>query len=238
MNKTTRPKIFCIGWHKTGTSTLGDALIELGYKVSGARLDLAASLLKGDKHTTLELAKDFEALQDVPWAMLFKELDKAYPNSKFILTIRDEQAWLKSAQQHFRDTYSDMHKWIYGKGILLGHEDLYLRRYRKHYQDVEEYFKDRSEDIIVMDFKKGDAWEKLCDFLDKPIPKKPFPHSNKGKYNYTLKDKLIYRIRNWTPKWLREWRIKILIKLGYPDKRDRFNNKQYNKPILEKNKKS
>ena len=32
-----------------------------------------------------------------------------------------------------------------------------------------------------MDITKGDGWEKLCQFLDKPIPKNiPFPSNNIG----------------------------------------------------------
>lgn len=238
MNNISHSKIFCIGWHKTGTSTLGDALIELGYNVSGARLDLAESLLKSNIKPSLEIAKSHEALQDVPWAIIYKELDIAFPNSKFILTIRDEQEWINSAQKHFKDTYSEMREWIYGVGVLEGNEEVYLKRYRRHYAEVREYFKDRPEDILVMDFKNGDGWEKLCGFLDKPIPKKPFPHSNKGKHNYTFKDKVVNTLRGLTPEWLRDFRLDVLVKLGFPDRRDRFNNKKYNKPMLDKNKKS
>lgn len=238
MNNNKKQKVICIGWHKTGTTTIGDALLKLGYYVNGARLDLAEPLYKGDFDYIIDVAKKFEALQDIPWASLYKELDEAFPNSKFILTVRDEKEWLNSAKKHFKDKDIRLHEWLYGVGILEGNEDLYLERYRKHYDDIKKYFKDRPEDIIIMDFKKGDGWDKLCTFLDLPIPKKPFPHSNKGKHNYTAKDKLIYQLRNLIPKWIREWRILILIKLGFPDKRDRFNNKRYNKPILEKNKRN
>ena len=79
-----------------------------------------------------------------------------------------------------------------------------------------------------MDFEKKDSWEKLCTFLNQPIPKKPFPHSNKGKHSYTLKDQIVYRFRQLSPDWLRELRIETLIKFGFPDRRDRFNNKTHN----------
>jgi hypothetical protein len=228
MTNQTQPKVFCIGWHKTGTSTLGDALLILGYKVTGARLDLAHSLLDGDIRPALKVAEQFEALQDVPWAALFKELDMQFPNSKFILTVRDDEEWLNSAKKHFKDKYGKIREWLYGKGVLEGNEELYIERYRRHYEDVEVYFKDRQNDIIIIDFKQGDGWEKLCSFLDKPIPQKAFPHSNKGKHNYSLKDKLAHRVRGITPYWFRKLRIEILVKLGFPDKRDRFNNKEIN----------
>jgi hypothetical protein len=102
MINSKHSKVICIGWHKTGTSSLGDALLDLGYTVTGAREDLAYSLLDGDIEPSLEVAKKFEALQDLPWAALYIELDKAFPNSKFILTVREEQDWLNSAKKHFK----------------------------------------------------------------------------------------------------------------------------------------
>jgi hypothetical protein len=236
MRNQPNSKVICIGWHKTGTSTMGDALLTLGYTVTGAREDLAYSLLGGDIQPALEVARKFEALQDIPWAALFKELDLAFPNSKFILTLRDDQAWLNSAKKHFKDGNIKLHEWLYGDGVLEGNEDLYLERFKSHNQGVKEYFKNRSDDIIVMDFKQGDAWEKLCTFLDVPVPKKAFPHSNKGKHSYTFKDKVRVFIRNIIPNPIRKIRVLLLEKLGLHKGRDRFNNTQYNRAEREKRK--
>ena len=46
-----------------------------------------------------------------------------------------------------------------------------------------EYFKSRKHDLLVIDFTKGDKWEKLCDFLNVPIPDVKFPHYNKTKWD-------------------------------------------------------
>lgn len=233
-NKTNKPRVFCIGWHKTGTSTLGLALLDLGYEVVGARLDMSKPLLEGDTGTAIRLAVNFDALQDVPWAALFKELDAAYPESKFILTVRDEESWLNSAKKHFGDTYVGLHEWLYGKGILQGNEELYLERFRKHYSDVKDYFAGREDDILVMDLLGGDTWEKLCDFLNEPIPEKPFPYENKGKHNYTRKDKLKDTLRKLVPAPLRRLRVSVLKEQGLHYGRNRFNNHPINKQWREK----
>ena len=99
----SKKKVIGIGFHKTGTSTLGDALLELGYTVLGARLDMTESLKTGDLRPLIQEAGKYDALQDVPWAVLYKELDHAFANSKFVLTERDEQKWLNSALKHFGD---------------------------------------------------------------------------------------------------------------------------------------
>jgi len=224
-----QPKVICIGWHKTGTSTMGLALLELGYKVLGAREDMAKYLLKGDITTPLKLAGKFDALQDVPWAALYKELDKAYPGSKFILTLRDEDSWLNSAKKHFKDYNIPLHEWLYSDGVLEGNEELYLNRYKKHYAEIKTYFAGREKDLLVMNFKEGDAWEKLCGFLDKPLPKKAFPHENKGNHSLNTKEKLIRVIRNGIPKPIRKLRVKVLEKLGLHHGTDRFNNSNVNR---------
>ncbi|WP_274475253.1 sulfotransferase family protein [Mangrovimonas aestuarii] len=229
MTIKTQPKIICIGWHKTGTTTMGAALLKLGYSVVGARLDLAESLLRGNVSNSILVAQEYNALQDVPWMAMYKELDKAYPNSKFILTVRDEDKWLYSAKKHFGKDYTAMREWLYGKGVLDGNEALYLDRYRKHYEDVYDYFKDRPDDLLIMDFKAGDGWEKLCGFLNCAVPQSNFPHSNKGKHNYNFYDKCLAFIRFNTPKRLRDLRVKLLIYLRGSDYRDKFNNKKYNK---------
>ena len=77
--RSNEPRVFCIGWHKTGTSTLGLALIKLGYSVLGCRLDMVHPLRRGELDSVLELAGRYDAVQDVPWACLFKELDQRFP---------------------------------------------------------------------------------------------------------------------------------------------------------------
>jgi hypothetical protein len=175
-------KVIGIGFHKTGTSTLDTVLSKLGFKVLDYRIDLADDLFNENYERIFELTDSHDAFQDNPWAVLYKELDARYPNSKFILTERNEEKWIKSMVNHFGDSHTEMRRWIYGTGHPKGNEDLYLERYRLHYREVKEYFKVRPNDILAVSWEKGDGWKKICDFLDKPIPDAPFPHANKRSY--------------------------------------------------------
>ena len=47
-----------------------------------------------------------------------------------------------------------------------------------HIIGIESYFRDKSN-LLVMNIFEGDGWEKLCEFLDKPIPNIEFPHEHK-----------------------------------------------------------
>lgn len=232
-NKPHKPRVFCIGWHKTGTSSMGMALLELGYTVLGARLDMAEPLLLGDKETPIQIAGKFDALQDVPWAALYKELDEAYPGSKFILTTRSEEDWLNSALKHFKDNYIGLHKWLYEEGVLQGNEERYLQRFRQHNLEVRHYFQGR-EGFLEVNLSAGDGWEKLCRFLDEPIPRKSFPHANKGKHNYNWRNKVSVRLRSAIPAPVRKARVALLEWLGLHRGINRFNNAYINRAVREK----
>jgi len=173
-------KVFAIGWHKTGTTTIGQALHLLGYRVVGCRLDLAWPLLDGEREPALELAAQFDACQDVPWAALFKHLDERFPGSLFIHTIRSESSWLESARNHFANTEIPLHRWLYGHGRLQGNEECYLKRYRSHNEEVRDHFKSRQTSLLTVNLEEGMSWKGLCQFLNCPEPARPFPHSNKS----------------------------------------------------------
>ncbi len=89
MSKKT--KVFVVGFHKTGTSSLATALTILGYKVCGAQNHLSRPLINGNLEPFVELAKKYDAFEDDPWPILYKEMDKHFPGSKFILTYRDPE---------------------------------------------------------------------------------------------------------------------------------------------------
>ena len=176
-------KVFGIGMFKTGTKSLGAALQILGYngtyrpwfvlKDAQGRGDnwyrnpeLWAQYFK----TVKARADQFNAFSDAPWIFLYKQLDVWYPGSKFILTIR------KDAESQ---ACSDLNQWRNKTNKPSIQQ--FIHRYKKHNKMVLDYFKDRT-DLLIMCFETGDGWKKLCKFLDKPIPKVNFPHINKGSY--------------------------------------------------------
>jgi hypothetical protein len=55
-----------------------------------------------------------------------------------------------------------------------------------------EYFRDRPDDLLVMDVEKGDNWKELCGFLGIDIPDAPFPWKNRRTLRRSLRRKLKY----------------------------------------------
>jgi hypothetical protein len=191
--KPVPTRIFGIGYPKTGTNTLHQALKLLGldsWHWSSAHVAKAIwrEMNSDDRSESLER---YEALCDLPIPLLYKKLDVAYPGSKFILTVRKEGKWLNSVRRHFmpehnpwrynwdNDPFSHrVHHLAYGRCDFDA--ETFLARYRQHNAEVQEYFKWRPQDLLLLNLDNGDGWDKLCRFLGKEAPSYPFPHENKS----------------------------------------------------------
>lgn len=178
-------KVFCIGFHKTGTSSLGVALEKLGYTVAGfypfrhlAQQDEID--LDELEALALRVAAEHDAAQDSPWPILYRQMDAAFPGSKFIHIVRDREAWLQSALKDFGENPNAMRKLIYGTPYPKGHEEIWRARYDEHNSAVHTYFADRPQDFISLNLDAGEVnWDKICAFLGAPVPNIPWPHANK-----------------------------------------------------------
>jgi len=177
-------RIFGIGMHRTATTSLTRALHILGLDAAHWESDRWAKSIVNEmdeegRSLTLEA---YYCLSDMPIGYLFVDLDRAYPGSKFILTLRNEEGWLKSVERHWasyfekwqRDWFSnEMHQLIYGQTEFDA--EVFLQRYRAHNQQVLDHFKNRPSDLLVMDMDKGAGWSELCAFVDRPLPDVPYP---------------------------------------------------------------
>ena len=181
-------RIFGIGMQKTATNSLHKALRVLGYDSVHWPSGLWARDVWQEMTTTgksLTLERHYAA-SDLPIPILFRELDKGYPGSKFIFTVRDEPAWLGSICRHWSYAYNPfrwqwdvypvnnkIHNLVYGQKDF--DPDVMLARYKRHNAEVREYFKDRPDDLLTMDMDHGAGWKELCGFLGKLIPTTPYP---------------------------------------------------------------
>lgn len=177
--KKNKPKVFGIGLPKTGTTSLTEALEILGYN--------ATHYPSGD---ALEAADKYDAVTDSPAAIRFKELDVHFPGSKFILTQRRDEDWLKSIKKHMQrlETPKNGTKAydlrVKSLGSASYNRKKHLKAYKNHERDVKEYFKNRPEDLLVINFiDKSQGWTEICKFLNLRVPKTEFPLANKDSKN-------------------------------------------------------
>ena len=170
---TGKRKVFGIGFQKTGTSSLGTIFDKLGYRVVSYHQfrDLAPREELAWEEITeraLRIAQDADAAKDTPWPLLYRELDAAFPGSKFIHMTRNTESWIRSAVNDFGDYPNAIHKAIYGVPHPKGHEEVWIERYERHNREVAEYFKDRPDDYLRLRLEDEFSYEKVCDFLGEP----------------------------------------------------------------------
>lgn len=169
--------IVCIGLPKTGTKSLDKAMVNLGFKTKNYFHDCL------DRFE--EEAAKYDVISDMPVPSRFPIIDKQHPGSKFILTVRALEHWHKSIEFWFNVHNNIKRKPKYRKareetfGSAVYEKQLYEKYYLGHNQYILNYFKERPEDLLVMDICSGDGWDKLCPFIGMDIPNAPFPHANK-----------------------------------------------------------
>jgi len=207
-------KIFCIGMNKTGTTSMQKALEDLGYKVGDqAEAEIIAiPTLKGKFSYLMNYCKASEAFQDVPFSRrnVYKSLDQRFPNSKFILTVRDDaDTWYESLIRFHKKRLSkdglptrvrdskksiyrykgweyDMAKLVWLKGRKYFNEDfvrdetICKEYYNTHNKEAMEYFKGR-DNFLVLNLKDNDAYNKFCEFIGRNPMYDRFPHENSSR---------------------------------------------------------
>lgn len=189
-------KIFGIGLPKTGTTSLYAACDLLGYRAGTYRHMRRLGLEEWfHQDVRAEDLAPYEALTDLPIPVFYSQLDQAFPESRFVLTVRDVDAWLVSAEKHWRMLrrrdrrlrarltgvvrYSRMAR-LATFGMIGFSADRFRDVYERHVREVTRYFRDRPGDLLVLDVCAGEGWEKLCPFLGRPAPAAPFPEVQPG----------------------------------------------------------
>lgn len=189
-------KVFGIGLSRTGTRSLNMALQILGIDSIHYPADRATfeDLARGS--ATLRVLEDHDAVTDITVAPYYAQLDKRYPGSKFVLTVREMEGWLASARNHWNgrpahgatrqkpgdETYMEVRRLLRAAvyGCYEFEEDRFRYVYETHLRNVLEHFEGRPDDLLVLDVCGGQGWPELCAFLGRPVPAQPFPHKGKG----------------------------------------------------------
>ncbi len=205
--KTSYNKVFCIGRNKTGTTSIETTFKKLGFIVGDQRRAglLLNNYIANDFAPIIEYCKRAQVFQDAPFSYpeTYIHLDKAYPGSKFILTIRnDAEQWFNSVTRFHSKLFGNGNipsaeqlknaMYVYKGWIWQSIQVLYktpendpynkqmlMDHYNKHNEDVMEYFKDRHYDLIVINLAEKGSYSKLMSFLNIESSDIDFPWENK-----------------------------------------------------------
>ena len=199
-------KVFCIGFSKTGTTSLEKALNHLGYKMYTGRYDnyvahwLYACYIYGDYDEILRITDIYDAFADAPWGGtdVYKHVYRKHPDSKYILTLRDTEEWYESfcnmclkfsndLNTCFDDFYTNgrysfglLFQKIFNIDVIEGNEYKIKHIYDAYNQNCMGFLEKNNADYITLNIDDEYKWEKVCKFLDKSVPNMPFPHANRA----------------------------------------------------------
>ena len=96
-----------------------------------------------------------------------------------------------------------------GKGLPKDDKAHTLDVYNRHNEAVMNHFKDRPNDLLVVDFTQGAGWDELCAFLGHPVPAAPFPHANNKRKESGAKPSLRRRLK------VAKKRVKFAVQIAY-----------------------
>lgn len=175
-------KLFVVGLSRTGTTSLHLALVLLGYASIHYPAVSARRWMQGS--FTNKMLEEYDSVSDIPVSLYFRELDGTFPGSKFILTTREEQAWLASTKAWWDKTPKSSQNTVLRDMVRMGvygttkfSASRFLDKYRAHVTDVREYFSCRPESLLELDVADDNKWEKICSFLGVSQPNATYPHA-------------------------------------------------------------
>ena len=222
-----KPRVFCLGMNKTGTTTMVKVFKNLNFRVAP---QIKQEKIIGDikcKHEKSKIKKfcwKYNFFQDLPFSQgnIYRTIDEIFPQSKFILTIRESDKWFESLcnfhliyfrkmgfefkninevnEEHLKKFnwikegyYYDYTKtyWIteiksnqiiYNWNLLYDKEH-YIKVYENRNKEIINYFKKRTEDLLIFDVNKNKDISKILDFLNMSMKLNfSIPHELKSSY--------------------------------------------------------
>ena len=191
-------KVIGAGLGRTGTMSLKFALQQIGFDPCYHMIEVFQhqghaekweAIARGGAPDWDDLFAGFQATVDWPSCHYWRELAKAYPDAKIILTERDPKAWFKSISNTIlpglntppnpdprREAQRRMAHLIVIEQALGGHldHDHVIDAYLRHNEAVKREVP--PERLLIYDAPQG--WQPLCDFLGVRVPDAPFPKTN------------------------------------------------------------
>jgi hypothetical protein len=203
-------KVIGVGLPRTATLTQKVALEMLGFGPCYHMVNVIAELplaqlwldaLDG-KADWARIFEGFESTVDWPGGFFYRELYEQYPDAKFVLSVRDPEAWERSMRdtvwgvvhgdsliRHMSSATAIVNpNWdrflTMAKGLLWENRGT-LRERHETSEGLIEGMRRHSEDVMrvvpadqLLVWEATEGWEPLCEFLDVDVPSEPLPHVN------------------------------------------------------------
>lgn len=184
------------GLGRTGTTSLKAALETLGHAPVFHTTDLLTSAkdigvweaaMKGEGVDWRTFFAPYEVV-DWPAAFFYRDIIRAHPEAKVMVSVRDPEGWFESTQgvlKQVRSLNLPIPQVRRVKGFLeaglatffegKSEDKAYMVSFfERHTEAVKSFV--GAENVLVYSVEEG--WEPLCDFLGVDVPQEPFPRLN------------------------------------------------------------
>ena len=220
-------KIFCIGMYKTGTTSFGRAMDDVGLKSFFGPWSKVKEGIEGDSSWNFKeknfitkysddlvnLISKYDAFNDYPFMFIYKWLAITYPDALFVFLERDPSELAKS----------DLLMWE-RHGVVpwnLPKKEKFIKRYINHRKNLLKFFKENKQyDFITCNVKNNSDLKLIYDkigsskYLYSEKKHITWPRANIGKY--TALEILNIRLRNISKHFLKKFKLykitRIIIK--------------------------
>jgi len=208
-------EVICVGFSRTGTSSLKAALSKILPGKTFHAMDFLNSINEEASHkfwksleeqtaTSTEIqeffrSRNYSAVCDTPCITFWREILRAHPHAKIILTVRNPRDWFTSINKALVPLSTQILRWSWMLKIICyifyrhAFQVELLRILFQPFQSKElltestacEFYEGWNKDILasvpssnllVFDVKQG--WTPLCQFLGCKQPEEPFPRLN------------------------------------------------------------
>lgn len=181
-----KPKVLGLGLSKTGTQSLGEALLILGYTNHSWSASLHEKWYAGDLESVFAVTDAYDSVEDWPFLAAYRQLmDRYGEQARYVLTIRaNPEIWLDSTIAHaerIAPEHSVHRRMAFGYDDPKRYRAEYLAYYRRHNDGVRAAIAERGLQHCFAElcWESGDGWSELCKLIDRAPPACPFPYCNR-----------------------------------------------------------
>ncbi|KAH8806641.1 P-loop containing nucleoside triphosphate hydrolase protein [Flagelloscypha sp. PMI_526] len=198
-------QVINLGLGRTGSLSFAEAMDVLGFgpcyhmknvvQGGATQIDAWMRIHRGDNpvENLKSILSSHKSAADYPIALYPEFCLEAYPNAKYIISVRPAAAWKRSVQYTIlwatRLMYWLSFIWPFGwKFYIWAQEVVWNGQFEgKFAENAEQKFEEHTERVRrvipegqLLVFQVGEGWERLCEFLEVPVPNEPYPHSNES----------------------------------------------------------
>jgi hypothetical protein len=191
------PKIFVLSLHRSGTQSIHHLFLQAGLnsihyvRVSAEVADVSGKIVWQEQDLSFivenldPIFRRVDAASDLPMPVLYRELERRYPDALFIAVRRKAEDWVRSVRTNLGPSLLAIegrivyHQYIPGGPARLSDvsDEELMQMHREHHERIAEHFKDKPN-FAMFELEDPHLGEQICAFVG--LPPIRFPYVNSG----------------------------------------------------------